>query len=209
MERMGDLQRVPQVEIGPRLCYKRPSPSKKGCAMNKPGWSTSPFIKTNTAKEESQKMGNYVSDLSADEKIIMALVRAAEQYKKESGAIFKKHGLTFSQYNALRVLDASTDGQNTITNVSRTMLVSGANMTGVAKRLEKNGFLYRKNDPNDERLTLLVISPKGHETLKRISSEKDRFVEGYLSMYTREEKAGFFSMLKKIIKKSSQQQQAA
>lgn len=66
-------------------------------------------------------MGDYESDLSTDEKIIMALVRAAEQYKKESGDIFRKYGLTFSQYNALRVLDASAHGRSTITNVSRTM----------------------------------------------------------------------------------------
>jgi len=146
-------------------------------------------------------MGEYVSDLSPDERIIMALIRAAEKYKRESGAIFKKHGLTFSQYNALRVLDASTDGRNTISTVSRTMLVSGANMTGVAKRLEKGGFLYRKNDPSDERLTLLVISTKGRETLKEISREKDRFVQDYLSSYSPDEKAAFFSMLKKIIRK--------
>lgn len=148
-------------------------------------------------------MGEYVNDLSADEKIIMALVRAAEKYKKESGAIFKRYGLTFSQYNALRVLDASKDGQNTISNVSRTMLVSGANMTGVAKRLEKNGFLYRKSDPRDERVTLLVISGKGRETLQEIAYAKNRFVEAYLSGYSAEEKATFFSMLKRVIKRNA------
>ncbi len=144
-------------------------------------------------------MGDYINDLSTDEKIIMALVRAAEQYKRESGAIFKQYGLTFSQYNALRVLDASTGGRNTISNVSRTMLVSGANMTGVAKRLEKNGFLYRKSDPRDERVTLLVISAKGRETLQDIAHAKNRFVEAHLSSYTEEEKAAFFSLLKRII----------
>lgn len=144
-------------------------------------------------------MGDYINDLSMDEKIIMALVRAAEQYKRKSGAIFKQYGLTFSQYNALRVLDASTGGRNTISNVSRTMLVSGANMTGVAKRLEKNGFLYRKSDPRDERVTLLVISAKGRETLQDIAHAKNRFVEAYLSAYTDKEKAAFFSMLKRII----------
>ncbi|MCF8084064.1 MAG: MarR family transcriptional regulator [Deltaproteobacteria bacterium] len=153
-------------------------------------------------------MGDYENDLSTDEKIIMALVRAAEQYKKESGDIFRKYGLTFSQYNALRVLDASAHGRSTITNVSRTMLVSGANMTGVAKRLEKAGFLYRKGDPSDERLTLLVISSKGKETLQQISREKDRFVEDYLSGYSPEEKGMFFSMLKKVIKKRPQRRAA-
>jgi DNA-binding MarR family transcriptional regulator len=158
-------------------------------------------VSTHSDKEESVSMGVYVNDLSKDEKIIMALVRAAEKYKKESGAIFKKYDLTFPQYNALRVLDASEGGRNTITNVSRTMLVSGANMTGVAKRLEKNGFLHRKSDPNDERLTLLVITPKGKKTLKSVEDEKERFLRGYLSAYSSDEKDFLLSMLKRIIKK--------
>jgi hypothetical protein len=32
--------------------------------------------------------------------------------------------------------------------VCKIILVSGAKMTGIAKRLEKNGFLLRKRDPN-------------------------------------------------------------
>ena len=74
----------------------------------------------------------------------------------------------FSQYNVLRVLDASENGENTITNVSRIMLVSGANMTGIAKRLEKNEFIIRKSDPKDERITLLEIKSKGRLSLKNI-----------------------------------------
>ena len=88
--------------------------------------------------------GGYKSDLNIDEKVLMAVVRISEQFKKDSSAILANYGLTFSQYNVLRVLDASENGENTITKVSRIMLVSGANMTGIAKRLEKNEFIMRK-----------------------------------------------------------------
>ena len=81
------------------------------------------------------------------------------------------------------------------------MLVSGANMTGIAKRLEKNGFLIRKNDPNDERVTLLEITPKGRQTLKNISEEKDRQIKKYLESHADQEKHQILSSLKKILKK--------
>jgi DNA-binding MarR family transcriptional regulator len=44
------------------------------------------------------------------------------------------------------------------------MLVPEANMTGLAKRLERDGFLIRKSDSNDERVTILEITPKGKRT---------------------------------------------
>ena len=147
------------------------------------------------------KESTYKSDLSQDEKVMMAIVRAAELFKKESGAIFRNYGLTFSQYNALRVLDASGNGRNTITNVCKVMLVSGANMTGIAKRLEKNGFLIRKNDPNDERVTLLEITPKGRQTLRNISEEKDRQIKKYLGSHAPQDKLQILSSLKTILKK--------
>jgi len=78
----------------------------------------------------------YTSDLTVDEKIMMAIVRVSELFTKEASAVFRNYGLTFPQYNVLRVLDASENGQNTMTNISGIMLVSGANMTGIGKRLE-------------------------------------------------------------------------
>jgi DNA-binding MarR family transcriptional regulator len=77
-----------------------------------------------------------------------------------------------SQYNVLRVLDASENGQNTMRNVNRILLVSSANMTGIAKRLEKNGFIIRTSDPNDDRLKRLQITPEGTQVLKDISERK-------------------------------------
>ncbi len=103
----------------------------------------------------------YTSDMSIDERIMMAMVRIAERFKKNSSALVKEWGLTFSQYNVLRVLDASENGANTMKNVNRIMLVSSANMTGIAKRLEKTGFILRKSDPNDDRIKWLQITPAG------------------------------------------------
>ena len=67
----------------------------------------------------------YVSDLSANEKVLMAIVRAAENFKRTHTTIFRRHGLSFPQYNVLRVLDASQGGRNKISDIGRIMLVPG------------------------------------------------------------------------------------
>jgi DNA-binding MarR family transcriptional regulator len=143
----------------------------------------------------------YVSDLSADEKVLMAIVRAAENFKRTHATIFRKYGLSFPQYNVLRVLDASRDGKNRISDISRIMLVPGANMTGIAKRLERDRFLVRKSDPSDERVTILQITAKGKRTLKNIKEEKDRILEKLLSGFSQKDKLDLVDRVGHLIKK--------
>ncbi len=147
---------------------------------------------------------NYRSDLSADENVLMALVRAAETFKRVVSAIFRKHGLSFPQYNVLRVLDASRNGQNRITDVSRIMLVPGANMTGIAKRLERSGFIMRKSDPRDERVTILEITQKGKKLLTKIEKERDENMHAMLKGFSEEGKRGLLDNVKRLIRNSRQ-----
>jgi MarR family 2-MHQ and catechol resistance regulon transcriptional repressor len=141
----------------------------------------------------------YKNKMNVDESVMMAIVRTAERFKKESAAIFKNYGLTFPQYNVLRVLDASKNGQNMVRDINRIMLVSGANMTGITKRMEKTGFIIRKSDPNDDRLKWLEITPKGRSVLKDIEEDNERNVKRYLNNCSAEMKMEILSILNDIL----------
>ena len=143
---------------------------------------------------------NYKSDLSTDEKVLMAIVRAAEFFKRSHGSIFKNFGLSFPQYNVLRALEASKNGQNKISDVSRIMLVPGANITGIAKRLAKDGFIVKKPDPHDERVTILEITPKGKKTLKKIEKQKDQRLKSMLKNLSMAQKRDLVDKVKRILK---------
>ncbi|MCX5813740.1 MAG: MarR family transcriptional regulator [Proteobacteria bacterium] len=147
-------------------------------------------------------INNYKSDMCNEEKVLMAVVRAAETFKRAISAIFRNYDLSFPQYNILRVLDASKNGQSRITHVSRIMLVPGANMTGIAKRLEKNGFIIRKSDPRDERVTILDITQKGKATLVSIEKDRDKCQEKILKGFSQKEKEELLYEVKKLIKNS-------
>jgi DNA-binding MarR family transcriptional regulator len=144
--------------------------------------------------------GTYTSDLSTDEKVLMAVIRAAEHFKRVHSGVFRNFGLSFPQYNVLRVLDASKKGQNKISDVSRIMLVPGANITGIAKRLEKDGFIKKKSIPEDDRVTLLEITPKGKKTLQKIEEEKNQRLELMMKNLAKKEKAALLDMVKRILK---------
>jgi DNA-binding MarR family transcriptional regulator len=150
------------------------------------------------------KKSSYQSDLSGDEKVLMAIVRAAERFKRALSALFRSYQLSFPQYNILRVLDASTDGQSRITEVSRIMLVPGANITGLAKRLEKSGFIQRKSDPKDERVTLLEITPQGKNSLAEIEMKRDQLLEKMLKGFLAKEKKELLDMVRRLLRNTRQ-----
>ena len=143
----------------------------------------------------------YKNDLSDDEKVLMAIVRTAEIFKRNHSTVFRNYGLSFSQYNVLRVLDASTHGQNRMSEISRIMLVADANITGIAKRLQSEGFIIKKSDPTDERVTILEITPKGKKTLKNIEKEKDHWLEAMLADLSRSERLDLLEKIRRIIRR--------
>jgi MarR family 2-MHQ and catechol resistance regulon transcriptional repressor len=153
--------------------------------------------------------GTYKSDLSIDEKVLMAIVRAAEIFRRNHSGIFRNYGLSFPQYNVLRVLEASRNGRNKIGDVSRIMLVPGANITGIAKRLEKDGFIIKKSDAADERVTILEITPKGKRTLKNIVKEKDERLELMLKSLSDNQKRELLDKIKRILKNGMPKKQSA
>lgn len=146
--------------------------------------------------------GGYSDNLSLDEKLLMGVVRVAEDFKKRSSAIFKNYGLTFAQYNVLRVLNSSPNGSNTVSNVGKIMLVTGGNMTGLSKRLERDGYLIRKSHPSDERVTLLEISPKGRQALLNIEREKEENLQKYLGGLDEPGKLALLEQLRKMVGQS-------
>ena len=54
-------------------------------------------------------------------------------------------------------------------------------MIGITKRMEKTGFIIRKNDQNDDRFKWLEITPKGQQVLKSISGIVQSFHDLQLS----------------------------
>lgn len=144
-------------------------------------------------------MSESKTEIILEEKIMLGFVKVSELFKKESSAYFKNYGLTFAQYNVLRILEISEKGQMPITRISKKMLVSSANMTGIAKRLEKNGFLLRKGDLHDERIKLLEITPKGIQTLKNIKTYDELSTINFLKGCPDKDKKILISYIRKIL----------
>lgn len=153
-------------------------------------------------EDRAVKKAKYVSDLSGDERVVMAILRAAESFKRGQTEVCRSYGLSFPQYNVLRVLEASEGGRNIVSGVSKIMLVPVANMTGLAKGLERDGFIARTSDPKDERVTVLEITAKGRRTLEELRARKDGHIAAVLAGFSPSEKDDLLDKARRLIRNS-------
>jgi len=70
---------------------------------------------------------------------------------------------TMPRFDLLANLERE-DGQ-TLAALSRRMLVTAGNLTGLVDRAERDGVVERRADPSDRRLSRVYLTPKGRELI--------------------------------------------
>lgn len=74
--------------------------------------------------------------------------------------------ISLAKYEVLIVIDRAPDGVITMSNLSRELLVSNANMTGMSTRLQAVGLVDKKALPTDRRIFSVALTEKGKSVLK-------------------------------------------
>jgi MarR family transcriptional regulator, 2-MHQ and catechol-resistance regulon repressor len=77
----------------------------------------------------------------------------------------RSEDLTMPQFMILNY--ATADGVP-LSEISARMLCDNSNLTGIVDRLISKGYVRRKPDPQDRRVSLICLTPAGAEKLRRI-----------------------------------------
>ncbi|MCM6773088.1 MarR family transcriptional regulator [Nocardia sp. CDC159] len=77
-------------------------------------------------------------------------------------------GLSFVQFQILAILGESEDGTQTMTTVADRLVHSRSGLTYQAQKLESSGLITRTPCPDDDRTTILTLSPAGAALLARV-----------------------------------------
>ena len=87
--------------------------------------------------------------------------------------------LTLARFDLLAQL-AREDGA-TLASLSRRMLVTAGNLTGLVDRAERDGIVERRADPKDRRLTRVFLTTKGDKLAQKAIREHNRLAEELLA----------------------------
>jgi DNA-binding MarR family transcriptional regulator len=88
-------------------------------------------------------------------------------------------GCTLPRFDLLANLERE-DGQ-TLAALSRRMLVTAGNLTGLVDRAERDGVVERRPDPTDRRLSRVFLTGKGRDLVQSLIPEHAHHVADLLS----------------------------
>lgn len=104
---------------------------------------------------------------SAEQEATLNLLRTSDQLQNRFGRLFRKYGLTSSQYNVLRILRGEGKPLPSLEIAERMIQVVPA-ITGLIDRLEKHGLAERRRCVDDRRVVYVEITAKGTELLSEM-----------------------------------------
>lgn len=101
---------------------------------------------------------------------------------------------TLPRFDLLAALDRNGEGL-TLGDVSRRMMVSNGNVTGLATRLEAEGLVERRLDTGDRRAFRLRLTAKGAREFARQSRAHEGWVAELLGDLSESERGHLYGLL--------------
>lgn len=94
-------------------------------------------------------------------------------------------------------LDRYPDGLK-MRELSRLLMVTGGNVTGLADRLAEEGLIERRDDPRDRRAYYVSLTAKGREQFKLMAREHEQWVTSLFAVLSAQELRQLLDLLGKL-----------
>lgn len=104
--------------------------------------------------------------------------------------------ITLPRFDLLAQLDKSPDGM-TLGDISRRMMVTNGNVTGLVSRIAEQGYVERRRDTSDGRVQRIAMTEKGHEEFARMAREHGVWIRELLGELEPGEREVMMSLLAK------------
>jgi DNA-binding MarR family transcriptional regulator len=85
-----------------------------------------------------------------------------------------------------------------MTELSRRLMVTGGNITGITDQLEKEGLVSRDTDPNDRRSTSVCLTPAGRKAFDKMAVAHEQWVVELFGGLSLDEKSRTHQRLGKL-----------
>jgi DNA-binding MarR family transcriptional regulator len=92
--------------------------------------------------------------------LVLEVLTAAQAFQKSAHKLFEPFGLTPAQFNVLNLLSDQPAGLRA-SDLARALIVDPSNVTGLLKRMKKEGWLREIKSTTDGRERIVALSAKG------------------------------------------------
>ncbi|MGI9488728.1 MAG: MarR family winged helix-turn-helix transcriptional regulator [Geminicoccaceae bacterium] len=106
----------------------------------------------------------------------------------------REMGTTLPRFDVLAALDRS-DGPMTMTELSRYLMVSNGNVTGIIDRLVEDGLVSRSQRHEDRRTSVVVLTKAGETAFAEMATAHENWVDELLAPVGMEDAAEAIDIL--------------
>jgi DNA-binding MarR family transcriptional regulator len=108
-----------------------------------------------------------------------------------------RFGTTLPRFDLMSQLERHPEGLK-MNELSRRMMVSGGNVTGITDQLVKEGLVERVPQPSDRRAFRVKLTRAGGKAFAEMAAEHERWVIGLLSGLSKREHQNLLDLLAKV-----------
>lgn len=128
----------------------------------------------------------------------LRLVACTQMVEQEIRIMLReKFAMTLPRFELLAALDRVPDGL-TMGELSRWLMVTKGNITGIAERLSEDGYIKRQPTPTDRRSFVVTLTPRGRKLFKEMEAEYERFLDAIFAEITIDDIDSFTGVLARV-----------
>jgi DNA-binding MarR family transcriptional regulator len=128
---------------------------------------------------EAQELGHEARAGSSDHaalRLWLRLLSCTTQIESEIRRRLRtQFGETLARFDYMAQLYRHKDGLK-MRDLSRYLMVTGGNVTGLTDDLERDGLVAREASPADRRAWILRLTPKGRRAFEAMAEEHERWI---------------------------------
>ena len=131
--------------------------------------------------------------LKLDNEVGFALYACSKGLIRKYNPVLERLGLTYTSYLAMLAL-WEQDGIS-VSELGKKLYLDSGTLTPLLKKMEKQGLLQRPRDPEDERIVLIALTPKGRD----LQAKTERTVSALNNTLRLLRESSLFSDLKRLL----------
>ena len=112
------------------------------------------------------------------------------------GRLRERFDVTLPRFDLMAQLDKVPDGM-TLSDVSKRMMVSNGNLTGLADRLVASGHVVRTVSPTDRRAIVISLTDEGRAEFRMMAGEHEHWIADLFGDLTAKDRGDLMRLLAK------------
>ena len=134
---------------------------------------------SHAALSEAQELGHEARAGKGDHAVLklwLRMLASTTQIEAEIRTrLRERFGISLARFDYMAQLYRYKDGLK-MRALSRYLMVTGGNVTGLTDELERDGLVVREGSPDDRRAWILRLTPKGRRMFDAMADEHEQWV---------------------------------